>query len=346
MDGQDAAVKVCYRPSLLQAERGVMEQLHKVDCRICPEVLASGALRTAGRTSLGPVASACWQAQASAEHCTAGTLCSDAVVTALRRAAENQPGAASCIEAALQRHARASCANKTNEMAYYLAMTNAGTSVENYAYACGGSVCGITFTGLVASTPDEASPGTMDMQSWSTLCIGMLDALSAMHSAGFVHGDVKPANFCVCETVTVDGLHERLEVRVVDFGCSRAAAKSVARDMFSDLAFTGTVDFASRSMLELRPATFADDLGAPGPSSILPHGVVERTVRRGRRPINTFAHAESLLLSILRCFLGDLPWHGAAQAEVAARQAKKKAFDEEVHSCAFPHCKQRGAARS
>lgn len=132
----------------------------------------------------------------------------------------------------------------------------------------GRGVCGVQFhvnpaKGTEFHATKVGGKPAMGIQRWQELCVAMLEALRAMHCAGIIHGDVKLANFCVSDRSTLNDVEaETPRVEVIDFGFSRRA--SIKLDVLRNLRthFEGTADYASRSMLECKPFTFADDLGA------------------------------------------------------------------------------------
>jgi serine/threonine-protein kinase len=167
----------------------------------------------------------------------------------------------------------------------------------------------------------------------------LLAALSAVHAAGLVHGDVTPAN------VLVDGHPgEPDAVWLVDFGLAGPAgevtpagaplripgspaylsperARGAAADGRSDLYAVGVLLFElTTGVLPFRAATaaglLAQHLGAPAPrlrtrrldASAALEAVVARALEK--LPARRFADAEAMRQALLRCLPASWPQPG------------------------------------
>ncbi|TKR94976.1 hypothetical protein L596_009201 [Steinernema carpocapsae] len=103
----------------------------------------------------------------------------------------------------------------------------------------------------------------LSISTWSKIGIQCLYSLKLLHDCGFVHRDVKPANFVMGHPM--DGDRARL-VHLLDFGLARnfAVEKSngcwVARRARGTAEFRGTVRYCSPSMHEKKEQGRKDDL--------------------------------------------------------------------------------------
>jgi serine/threonine protein kinase len=128
----------------------------------------------------------------------------------------------------------------------------------DFTILCTRGVCGLKFHASNQNAT-RISTGHLSMQHWSDLCLGMMEAMQALHANGFVHGDVKTGNFCYANGKPPSMIPT---VQLIDFGFSTTSELCV-KDLWHARSFTGTADFASKSMLQCNPPTYADDLGAP-----------------------------------------------------------------------------------
>jgi hypothetical protein len=66
------------------------------------------------------------------------------------------------------------------------------------------------------------APGALGIPRWSTLCLRMLETMRAYHEAGYVHGDIKCANWCF-----KDATDSTLQVQLIDYGVCLIASCSM-----------------------------------------------------------------------------------------------------------------------
>ncbi|MBI2706536.1 MAG: serine/threonine protein kinase [Actinobacteria bacterium] len=99
------------------------------------------------------------------------------------------------------------------------------------------------------------SDGPLELTRVDRLLGQVADALDAVHQAGMVHRDVKPANVLVAERDRADGPSEF--VYLTDFGLTRSARSS---QLTKAGDFVGTVDYASPEQLRGGEVTAASDV--------------------------------------------------------------------------------------
>src|SRR5437899_702858 len=80
--------------------------------------------------------------------------------------------------------------------------------------------------------------GPMERRELATVATAMCDAVGAVHAAGYIHLDLKPANVFLSTD----------RVRLIDFGLARAAGERLDRAP----AFAGTAEYASPEQCEER----------------------------------------------------------------------------------------------
>lgn len=61
--------------------------------------------------------------------------------------------------------------------------------------------------------PTSVHRGGLTVDDWLWYCTSMLDAVAGLHKRCIVHGDIKPANFCLAP----HGEGEQI-VKIIDFG--------------------------------------------------------------------------------------------------------------------------------
>lgn len=86
-----------------------------------------------------------------------------------------------------------------------------------------------------------AHHGTLSDAQIAGTAAQVLRMLRRCHSKGVVFSDVKPANLCVCSPDASASTSASIELKVVDFGCARAAREGTD--------FTGTPSFMSPEAL-------------------------------------------------------------------------------------------------
>ncbi|CAD6188169.1 unnamed protein product [Caenorhabditis auriculariae] len=111
--------------------------------------------------------------------------------------------------------------------------------------------CGMNVRDLKKTTEfDRFSIGT---SMW--ILYKMIDAMKTMHTLGWLHRDVKPANFCV-------GAHDGRSLFVLDFGMSRCfvAPNGKIKPRKPHCSFHGTLRYVSLNIHHRQDASTWDDL--------------------------------------------------------------------------------------
>lgn len=98
--------------------------------------------------------------------------------------------------------------------------------------------------------------GTLTEEEASVIVRKVTSALVYMHAQGIVHRDLKPENLLLKQKPT--GPHDSIDVKIIDFGLSKAMVEPVAR------TFLGTRGYLAPEMLQRRDYTRAVDTWALG----------------------------------------------------------------------------------
>ncbi|MBQ3634335.1 MAG: protein kinase [Bacteroidales bacterium] len=81
---------------------------------------------------------------------------------------------------------------------------------------------------------DKKVYGKIDEDNWIKIGLAVLDALSALHSAGIVHRDIKPSNIVLRHSPGQDLIHADFSaISIIDFEQSSVVGSQTARTAFS-----------------------------------------------------------------------------------------------------------------
>jgi serine/threonine protein kinase len=147
-------------------------------------------------------------------------------------------------------------------------------SLEKYSYyvmdMCGESLDVVLKQRLTASR-SQNRVFAFNASEVSALGLACLNALQRLHSFGFLHADIKPANIVFRESVgnpLLDLTHELSEIRLIDFGLSRTWYDHDATthcEYAQDInRFSGTLRYASINTHSGKKISRRDDLESLG----------------------------------------------------------------------------------
>jgi eukaryotic-like serine/threonine-protein kinase len=142
------------------------------------------------------------------------------------------------------------------EEAWAATRINHHNTIQTLDFVRDDSVPWLVMEALQGRTLGEAieAGGRLPLDTVTHMAIGLLDAVHAVHQAGFVHRDIKPSNVFLCD----DG-----RIVLIDFGIACPIADLQRR--LPTGAFMGSVAYASPEvLLGSRPGTASDifSLGA------------------------------------------------------------------------------------
>jgi eukaryotic-like serine/threonine-protein kinase len=151
-------------------------------------------------------------------------------------------------------------------------LRHVGTTKEGASYLVFELLTGVSLEeGVRARAIDPIALARLMMQ--------VLDALEAVHSAGFVHRDVKPANiFLVAGTSTV---------KLLDFGAVKIFEQGLGERLTQNGELVGTVQYMSPEQVLSGPITPRTDIWAVG--AVLFRGITGKLPFAGPTPVDVLS---------------------------------------------------------